>query len=118
MAYVLNSTTIRRPSQFTESNNSQSAQNRTLDGSITRDYFGDNKRVWTLDFENVKKTDYDTIKTIYDSYLSTGSTKTWEVTETNYTISSTNVHIDLVERGFSIKGVDYLSDFTLTLTEA
>lgn len=118
MAYILDSTTIRRPAQFTESNNSQSAQNRTLDGSITRDYFGSNKRVWTLDFTTVKKTDYDTIKAIYDSYLSTGATKTWEVTETNYTISSVNVHIDLVERGFTIKGTDYLSDFTLTLTEA
>lgn len=118
MAYVLSSTTIRRPSQFTETNNTQVAQNRTLSGSVTRDYFGDNKRVWVLDFTNVNKTDYDTIKTIYDSYLSTGATKTWEVTETNYTISSVNVHIDLLERGFSIKGSDYLSDFTLTLMEA
>lgn len=118
MAYILDSTTIRRPNQIQENNNTQVAQNRSLDGTITRDYFGNNKRVWTLDFTNVQKASYDAIKTVYDSYLSTGATKTWEVTETNYTISSVNVHIDLLERGFSIKGTDYLSDFTLTLTEA
>jgi len=28
------------------------------------------------------------------------------------------VHIDLQERGFGVKGTDYISDFTLVLTEA
>ena len=115
--YILNGSIIRRPSQFTETNNTQVAQNRTLDGTYTRDYFGNNKRIWVLNFTTVKKSDYDVIKAIYDSYLSTGIAKTWEVTETNYTISEVNVHIDLQERGFTIKGTDYLSDFTLTLTE-
>lgn len=115
--YILDGSTIRRPSQISETNNTQVAQNRTLDGSYTRDYFGTNKRIWVLDFTTVKKADYDVIKAIYDSYLSTGTAKTWEVTETNYTISEVNVHVDLEERGFTIKGTDYLSDFTLTLTE-
>lgn len=118
MSYLLDATTIRRPTSLSEENNTQYAQNRTLDGAKNRDYFGNNKRVWSLDFQNVKKSDYDTIKTIYDSYLSTGTAKTWEVTETNYTISSTSVHLDLQDRGFSVRGTDYLSDFTLTLTEA
>ncbi len=116
--YILDGQTIRRPNQISEGNNTQVAQNRTVDGSVTRDFFGNNKRVWVYDCTNVQKADYDVIKAIYDSYLSTGSTKTWEVTETNYTISQVNVHVDLLERGFTIKGVDYLSDFTLTLTEA
>jgi len=118
MAYLLNGSTIRAPQSLSESNSTQYAQNRTLDGAINRDYFGSNKRVWALRYQNVKKTDYDTIKTIYDSYLSTGSTKTWQVTETNYTISQTNVHIDLVERGFGVQGDSYISDFDLVLTEA
>lgn len=118
MAYILDASTIRRPTSIREENSTQLAQHRTLDGSIRRDYFGDNKREWILEFENVKKSEYDTIKTIYDAHLSTGATKTWEVTETNYTISSTNVHIDLKIRDFSIKGTDYISDFTLILTEA
>jgi len=118
VSYLLAGGTIRSPHKFDESNSTQFAQNRTLDGTKSRDYFGDNKRVWTLDYQNTNKTDYDTIKAIYDSYLMTGNTKTWQVTETNYTISSTNVHVDLIERGFSIRGEDYLSDFTLILTEA
>lgn len=118
MSYLLDSSEIRRPTSFAESNSTQFAQNRTLDGALNRDYFGSNKRVWVLNYNNVKKSDYDTIKTIYDSYLSSGNTKTWAVTETNYTVSQTNVHIDLVERGFGVKGDSYLSNFTLTLTEA
>lgn len=118
MSYILDSVTIRRPHEIAEGNSTQVAQNRVLNGAISRDYFGSNKRVWELTYENVKKADYDTIKSIYDSYLSTGNTKTWEITETNYTISETDVHIDLVERGFRVKGSDYLSDFNLVLTEA
>lgn len=118
MSWVLSGTNIRAPHEFDESNSTQVAQNRALDGSINRDHFGSNKRVWTLEYRNTNKTDYDAIKTIYDSYLSTGNVKTWEVTETNYTISETNVHVDLLLRSFSIRGEDYLSDFTLILTEA
>lgn len=118
MAYLLDGVTIRRPNDFEERNSTQMAQHRTLDGSIRRDYFGSNKRVWRLGYANTNPTDFATIKTIYTAYLSTGATKTWEVTETNYTVSSTNVHVEILERGFSVKGTDYLSDFDLILTEA
>lgn len=103
---------------MTETNGTQYAQQRTLRGAIGRDYFGDNKRVWTLEYRNVKTTDYTTIKNIYTSYITTGAVKTWESTETNYTISSTTVHIDMRERGFRVRGDSYISDFTLILTEA
>jgi hypothetical protein len=118
MAYILDGSTIRSPNSIKESNSTQVAQHRTLDGSVSRDYFGDNKRVWVLDYQNVQKVSYDAIKTIYDAYLATATAQTWEITETNYTISQTSVHIDLLERGFSVKGEDYISDFTLILTEA
>ena len=118
MSWLLNGSSIRSPHQFDESNDTQAAQNRTLDGSINRDYFGSNKRVWVLDYQNTKKADYDTIKAIYTSYLSDAVAKTWQVTESNYTISETTVHVDLKERGFSVRGTDYISDFTLILTEA
>lgn len=118
MSFILDSVSIRRPMQMTETNDTMVAQNRTLDGTITRDYFGDNKRVWTLQYRNTTKTDFDTINTIYQSYLTLGTTKTWQVTETNYTIGSTSVHVDLKQRGFSVGGTDYISDFDLILTEA
>lgn len=117
MSYILDGTTIRNPHTFDETNSTQVAQQRALSGRITRDYFGSNKRVWVLEYQNTKKTDYDEINTIYQSYLTSGTGKTWQVTETNYTVSQTTVHVDLLERGFYIRGTDYLSDFTLVLTE-
>lgn len=118
MSYLLNSTTIKAPNSMSVENSSQYAQQRTLQGDISRDYFGDNKRVWTLEYTNKQKTDFDTINNIYQTYLSTGTAVTWEVTETNYTVSQTTVHINLDERGFSVGGSDYISDFVLILTEA
>lgn len=118
MSYLLSATTIRAPQELTETNSTQYAQQRTLSGTVGRDYFGSNKRVWVLSYQNTKKADYDTIKTIYDSYLSTATAIAWQVTETNYTIAATTVHIDLQERGFSVRGTDYISDFDLILTEA
>lgn len=116
--FILDGTGIRAPQGMSESNNTQSAQSRTLDGSISRDYFGSNKRVWVLTYKNTKPADYAVIKAIYDSYMADAVAKTWQITETNYTVAQTNVHVDLAERGFSIRGEDYISDFTLTLTEA
>lgn len=118
MPYILDAVTIRRPNELEERNNTQMAQHRTLSGSIRRDYFGSNKRVWGLSYRNTNKTDFDIINTIYQSYLNTGSAKTWQVTETNYTVSAVSVHVELLERGFSVKGSDYISDFDLILTEA
>lgn len=118
MGYILDGSTIRRPYQIEERNSTQMAQHRTLDGSISRDYFGDNKRVWVLTYRNTNAADYTTIKTIYDTYLDDNLTVTWEITETNYDVNSTNVHVEVLERGFSIRGTDYLSDFDLILTEA
>lgn len=118
MAYILDGTNIKNPTSGGESNSTQYAQQRTLSGRVGRDYFGSNKRVWVYHYVNTKKTDYDVIKGIYDSYLNTGTAKSWQVTEPNYTVSSTTVHIDLQERRFSVRGTDYISDFDLILTEA
>lgn len=118
MSYLLDGSTIRAPYEFDETNSTQYAEHRVLSGNISRDYFGSNKRVWSLSFKNTKKADYDVIRAIYNSYLATGSAKTWEVTETNYDVDVTNVHIDLFVRSFSVRGTDYLSDFDLILKEA
>lgn len=118
MAYFLNGTQIRSPLEIHETNSTQMAAQRTLDGSVSRDYFGSNKRIFELTYTNVKKAAYDTIKTIYDLHLSAGNTVTFESTEANYTIASIGVMVDLQERSFTVRGEDYLSDFQLILTEA
>lgn len=118
MSYILDGVSIRAPQEMNVTNSTQVAQQRALSGRVGRDYFGDNKRVWVLEYSNTNKTAYDVIDAIYLSYLNTGTAKTWQVTETNYTISQTTVHIDLHERDFNVKGTNYISDFTLVLTEA
>lgn len=118
MAYLLDSTTIRNPINIQEQTVDQYAEQKALSGSVNRDYFGSTKRIWIFDYANTKPVDYTTIKTIVDSYKSTGATKTFESTETNYTVSSTLVHLDVVKRQFSVRGTTYISDFTLIMTEA
>lgn len=118
MAFILNGTTIRRPKSIEVSNSTQVAENRTLSGSIRRDYFGSNKRVWKLQYDTLNTTDFSVLDTIYQSYLTTGSTKTWQITETNYTVSQTNVHVDIQVRNFNVPGSSYLSNITLILTES
>lgn len=118
MSFSLGGSTIRSPGSIRETNSTQFAQQRVLSGSVARDYFGSNKRVWELAYSNVLKTDYDTINSVYQTYLSTGNTVAFVSTETNYSISSTNVHVDLQQRDFSVGGSDYISDFILILTEA
>lgn len=119
MAFTLGGAAIKAPQTITETvDNFQYAQQRTLAGTINRDYFGSNKRVWKLTYKNIPKASYDTIKTVYDTYTSTGTAQTWVSTETNYAIASTNVHINIDGRGFSVGGEDYISSFTLILTEA
>lgn len=119
MAYILAGTTLPKgPAAIQESNSTLVAQQRTLSGAVNRDFFGSNKRIWQLDYKNTNTTVYSTIKTIYTNYLSTGTAVSFSSTETNYAISSTTVHVDLLVRSFSIRGNSYISDFSLILTEA
>lgn len=117
MGYVLDNTTIKSPNSLDVSNSTQYAQQRVFSGGIARDYFGNNKRVWKLSYDTVQKTYFDVIDSIYQAYLSTGTPVSFEITETNNTVAETTVHVDLQQRSFTVGGEDYLSSFTLILTE-
>lgn len=117
MSFILAGSQIKNPQEISESNSTQVAVQRTIRGRVNRDYFGDNKRVWKLRYQNIKGSDYTVIAAIYASHLATGAAQTWQVTETNYTIAQTNVHVDLPDRDFSVRGDSYISDVELTLTE-
>lgn len=121
MAYLLAGQTLKGPQSFEESNSTQVAQQRVLSGAINRDYFGSNKRVWKLTYANINPTAFSVIDTIYQSYLSTGSTQTWQITDASYNgfaATQRSVHVDLQVRQFSVRGSSYISDCTLILTEA
>lgn len=121
MAFVLAGSDIRRPTSLEETKTERFAQVQTLDGRIHRDYYNSlvgTKRVWVLSYENASASEYSAISTIYETYKNTDTVQTWEITETNYTVAETNVHIDLVKRSFDVPGSDYISSFQLILTEA
>lgn len=118
MAYILDNTEIRRPHEISEQSSTQVAVQRTLDGSINRDFFGNTKRTWELKYTNIKPSDYQIIRNIYDSYITTGNLKTWQITEGVYIVSQISVHLDFVDRGFSVRGSSYLSDASLLIYEA
>ncbi len=99
MSYLLDGTIIRRPNSMEEGNSTQYAQVRPL-GGVNR------------------RADYGVINTIYQSYLTNGSAKTFQSTEPNYTVAQTTVHVDLTVRQFTMPGSSYISDFVLILTEA
>jgi hypothetical protein len=117
MPYLLNGVTIKRPATMEESRSKQFAQHRMLEGSVCRDYFGSLKRSWTLKYNKVDPTDYNLILAQYNNYLDTCTTQSWEVTETNYPVSLTYVHVDFNKRGFKIPGSTYISGVELVLTE-
>lgn len=115
--YTLNSIQIRRPSGISEGNSTMSVQIKTLDGQVNRDYFGSNKRVWSLSYNNITTTDYNVIKTIYDNFVDTEVPVPWVLNDANYNYSAT-VHIDIEDREFVVRGLTYLTNFNLILTEA
>lgn len=121
MSFLLSGSTIRRPVSINEENSTLMAENRTLSGTVGRDFFGTNKRVFTLNFENCNAADFSTINTIYTTYLATGTTVTFQITDSSYNgyaSTARSVHVDLLQRGFKTKGSDYLSEFSLVLKEA
>lgn len=118
MSFLLSGSAIKGSQSIEETNSTQVAQQRTLSGNVGRDFFGSNKRIWKLEYKNVNPTAFAVINTIYQNYLTTGTTVTWQVTEANYTVASTLVHVDMAVRSFNVRGSSYVSDFTLILTEA
>lgn len=116
--FVLDGLTIRAPSVFRELSDKLYVQQRPLTGSFNRKYYGDSKRTWELEYTNLKRVDYLNLKAIYDSYLSTGSTKPFVMTGSAYSgMVATNVHVDLIAIGYPNTGIHYLPSFKLVLKE-
>lgn len=118
MSYSLDNTDIRAPNEMEETKLEQATENQVLVGNISRKNIGSVKRRWSLSYRNVNPEDYTVIANVYDSYLGDAETKTFEITEGEYTVGSANVHVDLISREISAPGTSFVSDFDLILTEA
>lgn len=115
MSYLLGGTEIPRPQSMSVSRMSQYAQNKTLDGSVNRDYFGEDKLVFVLEYGNLLPADYTTLLGRYDEYIANGL-RFFDTTG-EAVVYGTLVHVDLVPREYTVKGSSYISDTTLVLTE-
>lgn len=116
MSYLIAGVEIKRPNSMRWTTSSQFAQNRGLDGTISRDYMGDDKNIWELSYTNVPDNHYQNIVAVYQDYKTNG-VRYFETPGETIT-TGTLVHLSLDTRDFSEGGTDYLANFTLTLTEA
>ena len=111
MSYILGATTLPNPKEFFRAFVEVSAENVSLEGRTTKDIFKRKER-FTLKFQHLTPTEVANITSEYNAE----TTKDFQVTETNMTIAATPVHIAFSTRNY-MKGNEYRSDFTLTLTE-
>jgi len=130
MAYLLDETIIKRPSNIRKEPIEVAADHITISGKTKRDItarkyryilsYGKTKRDITarkyryiLSYKNISKTDADTLVTIYNQK----AVVTFQSTEANFPVSLRNVHVDIGDRDYLYPGSDYLSTFNLILTE-
>ncbi len=111
MSYILGATTLPTPKEFFREFIEVSSENVSLEGRTTKDIFK-RKEKFTLKFQHITPAVVASILSEYNAE----TTKDFQVTETNLTIAATPVHIGFSPRDY-MKGNEYRSDFTLTLTE-
>ena len=95
----------------------QYSEIQALTGTVSRDYFGNEKKVYILEYKDCSAEDYTTIETQYNAYLTSNSVVAFVCTDTNNTISA-DVHVDLKPQKYRQGGESYPSDFELILKEA
>ena len=112
MPYLLGDITLPQPVSFTRRQVETSASNMTLDGRTKKD-ITNRKEEYILVFTLLTQAEVTSILGEFD--LKT--TRNFQVTESNLTISATPVHIEIASRNYNTKGGDYREDITLALTE-
>lgn len=112
MAFLLNSQTLARPQSVTDEPVEVAITHTTISGTAKRDISARKKR-YILRYENISKSDADTILAIYNLK----AVVKFEMTETNLTVSERDVLVDLSIRDYGVPGTSYLSNFNLILTE-
>lgn len=112
MAWLLGSITLPNPSAFARDVIERSQKIITLNNTTKKDITG-RKEVYTLGFQMLTQSEVNSILSEYDLQ----TTRNFQVTETNLTIASTPVHIEIQRRGYNTPGDQYREDVTLVLEE-
>lgn len=112
MSYLLDSSTLPNPVEFTRETVEASTQNVTIEGKDKKDIVNRKER-YILEFTKLTQAQISSIMAKYNLQ----TTLSFQVTETNLTINATDVHIDIPQRAYNTGGDQYREDITLILTE-
>ena len=112
MAYTLGDITLPSPVNFKRETLEVSAQNLLLDGTTKKNIVSRKER-YVLEFTFLTQAQVNSILSEYNLK----AVRDFAVSETNLTINSTPVHIDIPSREYNTKGEDYREDLVLILTE-
>lgn len=112
MAYILDGTTLRNPQELEIEELETGVAHETIDGKLKKSVTNRRRR-FVLRYQNLTRTQENTILNIWNQQ----DTVTFESTETNLTVASTTVHVEVFRRAFN-RGSEYRSDLSLILTES
>lgn len=112
MSYKLNGVTLPTPKELNRQLLETSKTVNTLSGGTKKDITNRKER-YNLTYKYLTQAEVTTLLNIYNLEEEV----LFEVDETNLTISPTYVHVDISERGYSLRGVEYREDINLVLTE-
>jgi hypothetical protein len=111
--YILGNLTLPTPKAINRELIETGATVNTLNGTTKKD-ITNRKEQYTLTFEMLTQAQVALILAEYNLQ----TTRLFSVTETNLSISPTLVHIDIKERQYNTRGVEYREDIKLILTES
>lgn len=112
MAWILGDTTLPRPHSFTRQQIEYSTKHDTLTGRTTKD-FRSRKEGYRLLFKYLTQAEVVEILSEYAK----NTLVNFSVSETNLTIASTPVHIEIQSRDYNTPGADFREDIELLLVE-
>lgn len=112
MSYVLGAVTLPRPHSFERQPIEKSAIVVTLNNTHKKDITG-RKEQYILGYKMLTQDEVSSILSERDL----DTPRNFSVSETNLTISSTSVLIQVDRRIYATAGPDYLEDLTIILTE-
>ncbi len=111
MSYIIESITIKDPSEYSVTPFETSSTVTSLTGKSTKDV-RNVKKVHKLKLENVTPTQANQLVALYEL----GEPVTFQINETNCTLAETTCILDISDRDH-LKGGSYLENFDIILTE-
>lgn len=112
MSFIIGSVTLPAPVDFTREIIEVQRVNLLLNATTTRNFITRKER-FVLQFQHLTPAEVSSILSEYELY----TTRNFSVSETNLTISATQVLIDVTNREYATKGTEFRENLTLILTE-